>query len=153
MTYLAVVNWRKYQHYKNRRPPWVKFYVTFSEDTQDLSPRARLLAALLICVAANKDNRIPDDARWIGTEVSMRQTDVRKAVEELIADHFIERVVASNGASNGASKNASPIRDRERRGEKPKNQPPPPTASRGAAEAPADENGTVVVLPTLKEMP
>lgn len=24
--YIRIVNWDRYQHYKNRRPPWIKLY-------------------------------------------------------------------------------------------------------------------------------
>lgn len=120
---LSICNWNRYQHYRTRRPPWVKFYVGFNEDTEHLPACARLLAALLFCVAANKENRIPNDPRWIAAEVAMPLRDVRNGLAALIADEFLRPSTpddltsrrtrrtndphASNTASNTASTEAS----------------------------------------------
>lgn len=96
---LSICNWNRYQHYRTRRPPWVKFYVGFNEDTEHLPACARLLAALLFCVAANKENRIPNDPRWIAAEVSMPLRDVRNGLDALLADEFLRPSTAEDLAA------------------------------------------------------
>lgn len=113
---LSFQNWKRYQHYTDRRPPWIKLYSDFHEVTAHLSSDARLLACLLFCVAANKDNRIPDDPHWLSIEVSLPKRVVERAIDELIADGMLSRAstpaskTASKAASAPASESASPSR-------------------------------------------
>lgn len=67
MTYLMIRNWAKYQHYKDRRPPWVKLYSNVLADPlfARLHDASKAHALLLMTVAAELDNRIPNDATWL----------------------------------------------------------------------------------------
>lgn len=71
MRYLSVKNFEHFQHYKDRRPPWIKLYQEVLEDydftrLQDAS-RSHLLAIWLL--ASRYENRIPYDAAWIGRAI------------------------------------------------------------------------------------
>lgn len=71
MRYLAVKNFEHFQHYKDRRPPWIKLYQEVLEDydftrLQDAS-RSHLLAIWLL--ASRFENRVPYDAEWIGRAI------------------------------------------------------------------------------------
>jgi hypothetical protein len=68
MRYLKVKNLAKYQHYSNRRPPWIKLYQTILEDIAFtcLHDASKAHAVLLFLVASRYDNRIPYSAEWIG---------------------------------------------------------------------------------------
>lgn len=71
MKYLAVKNFEHFQHYKDRRPPWIKLYQEVLEDydftrLQDAS-RSHLLAIWLL--ASRYENRVPYDAEWIGRAI------------------------------------------------------------------------------------
>ena len=107
MNYLAVRNLAEYQHYKNRNPPWVKLHVKILQDEhfRELSIEARLLFLLLLAVAAGKNNRIPDDPRWIEIETGIRKQVASKALAELLAGRYL---VCKHDAST---------RDREQRTE------------------------------------
>jgi hypothetical protein len=106
--YLEVRNWTKFQHYKDRRPPWVKLHVTFNEDTQHLKESARLVAGLLLCVAANKDNKIPNSPTWVAAELGIKPKTARDGLAALLADGFLQPLPdASSGASTDASSGAS----------------------------------------------
>ena len=108
MSYLAVRNWERYQHYKDRNPPWIKFYVATleDEDLRGLSVSSRLLANLMLCVAAKRDNVIPENPAWIGEEVGLPARVVAKALAELLAISFLVR-------KQKRTQNAMP-RDRDR---------------------------------------
>ena len=70
-TYLRLVKWDEHQHYKGRgieRPTWIKFYAT-TLDNPDLieqTASCRLLADMLLLVAARTGNRIPENAKTLG---------------------------------------------------------------------------------------
>lgn len=115
MTYLEIVKWREHQHYTNRNPPWVKLHTKLLENDEmrELTCTARLLSLLLLCVAAKRDNRIPESAPWLSVEVGLPPRAITKALDELLAVGYLKRTrSASSGASKNASADAMP-RDRE----------------------------------------
>lgn len=118
--YLSFRNWKQHQHYTDRKPPWIKLHTNFHETTAHLSNDARLLACLLFCVAANKDNKIPADPHWLSVEVGMTKAQVNRGLADLLADRTLipwcesdspdADDSASESASNDASEDASPSR-------------------------------------------
>lgn len=71
MKYLSVKNIEKFQHYKERRPPWIKLYQEVLEDyaftrLQDAS-KAHLMAIWLL--ASRTENKIPLDLEWIAQSI------------------------------------------------------------------------------------
>jgi hypothetical protein len=96
---LGVRNWRHFQHYKKRRPPWIKFYAELLDDKdfKSLPKEARLLYPLLLLVASRKDNEFPNDMRWLAAELALPLADVRKGLDALLASGYI-----TNGASGSA---------------------------------------------------
>jgi hypothetical protein len=89
--YLSIRNFRRYQQYQDRRPPWVKLHVDIltDEDLSTLSTPTRLLAILLLCVAGNRDNKIPNNAAWIAAEVGLRAAQTRRGIAELRAISYL----------------------------------------------------------------
>lgn len=88
MKYLAVKNFEKYQHYKERRPPWVKLYNELLDDyafscLQDAS-KAHLLCIWLL--ASRHNNQLPHDAQWIGRAI---QATSPVDLEALISAGFL----------------------------------------------------------------
>ena len=72
--YLQVKNLDKYQHYKDRCPPWIKLHLSTVRDydfscLQDASKAHLMLIWLL---ASQLDNRIPNDPDWIKGQTGMR---------------------------------------------------------------------------------
>jgi hypothetical protein len=105
---LAIRNWSKYQHYKNRPgSPWVKFYVELLDDDEfcSLSDSTRLAACLLLLVASRRGNRIPDDAGWLAAETHIAPARAKVALAALLALKFL--VPASELASGSASESDS----------------------------------------------
>lgn len=109
MSYVAVRNLERYQHYRDRRPPWVKLYVSLltDEDFGSLSIQARLVFVLSLLLAADKGNRIPADPGWMAVEMSMPRSVIAKALAELLAGEYLVR------ASTVASKSAPPETETE----------------------------------------
>ena len=72
--YLRVKNLEKYQHYKDRCPPWIKLHLSTVRDydfscLQDASKAHLMLIWLL---ASQLDNRIPNDPDWVKGQTGMR---------------------------------------------------------------------------------
>jgi hypothetical protein len=88
MQFLRVKNLEKHQHYKDRRPPWIKLHSEVLDDyafscLQDAS-KAHLM--LLWVLASRLENRIPYDVEWITRQIGAASP---VDVEELISQGFI----------------------------------------------------------------
>lgn len=69
--FFTVKNYEQFQHYKDRSPPWIKFYNSVLDDyaftrLQDAS-RSHLLSIWLL--ASRTGNRIPYDPIWVGQAI------------------------------------------------------------------------------------
>ena len=82
--YLRVVGWEKYQHYKDRNPPWIKLYreILTSYTWTVLDDASRLLAVVCLLLAAETGNKIPLDRDYIQRRAQLKtRPDVRKLVD------------------------------------------------------------------------
>jgi len=65
--YLRVRNWENFQHYKDRRPPWIKLHVELTDDYAFGSlpdvQKYHLIGIWLL--AARTDNKIPNNGKWV----------------------------------------------------------------------------------------
>ena len=63
----AIRNWDKFQHYKDRNPPWIKlhFELLSSPDWVALADADRVLAIACMLIASRHDGKIPDDPVYI----------------------------------------------------------------------------------------
>lgn len=62
-----VKNWRQFQHYRDRNPPWIKlhFAMLASEDWVSLDDASRVLAVACMLVASRNEGEIPDNPAYI----------------------------------------------------------------------------------------
>lgn len=70
--FFSVKNFERFQHYKDRNPPWIKLYNELLDDyefgrLQDAS-KAHLLAIWLL--ASRSDNKIPFDPDWVARRIN-----------------------------------------------------------------------------------
>lgn len=101
--YIRVKNFDKFQHYKDRSPPWVKLHATVLEDydfnrLQDAS-KAHLM--LLWVLASRTDNKIPADSEWIKTRIgAISPVNIAELVDAgfIVLDQEVQQAehVASN---------------------------------------------------------
>lgn len=56
-----IKNWSKFQHFKDRRPPWVKLYRDLLDDIEwhQLEPRAAKALVMLWLIASENDGELP----------------------------------------------------------------------------------------------
>ena len=91
MTYLKIKNWEKYQHYKDRNPPWIKLYHSLLDDYLYgcLQDDSKLLLLSLWLLASRTDNRIPNDPEWIKRKAMLENS---VDLKPLISAGFIEMI-------------------------------------------------------------
>ena len=94
---LRVKNWREFQHYTNRRPPWIKFHVTLLDDYefQCLPLASRALAPMLWLLASqNVEGSIPADPALLAFRLRWDVKDIKAGLTPLIQKGFL--IDASN---------------------------------------------------------
>jgi hypothetical protein len=113
MRFLSIKNLKKHQHYKDRRPPWIKLHAEVLDDyaftcLQDAS-KAHLM--LLWVLASRMDNRIPYDLAWITQKLG---ANTPLDLEELILQGFIEVSQDDSTALAPRKQSAMPETEAER---------------------------------------
>lgn len=121
--FLRVRNWERFQHYKNRRPPWIKLHVETLDDYElmHLDNDAQLVYERLLLLAARTDNNISHDPDWIGGQIVQDPRIVQVAVETLINTGFLSVAGRKRSASkaiatrkqNATTEAEAESRDRE----------------------------------------
>jgi hypothetical protein len=73
--YLQVKDFDRFQHYKDRDPPWIKLYVRILQDYAfGVLPDTQKAHLILIWVLASRmDNKLPKDAAFIGSQIGARE--------------------------------------------------------------------------------
>jgi hypothetical protein len=73
---MRVKNWRTFQHYKDRNPPWIKlhFSILSSEDWVTLDDASRVLAIACMLIASRNEGVIPSDPAYIKRVAYLNKT-------------------------------------------------------------------------------
>lgn len=121
MSYFTVKNLAHYQHYKERRPPWVKLHrsVLESYDFGCLQDASKWLAVGMILLASECDNQVPDDIAWIKRRLQMTS---EPDVQALVNAGFIRHVGASTALAS-CKQNLTPEVEAEAEKETTQQQP------------------------------
>ncbi len=71
--YLRVKNWDSFQHYKDRSPPWIKLHRDLLRDYEFicLQDASKMQLILIWLLASQMDNKIPADAKFIQSQLSL----------------------------------------------------------------------------------
>lgn len=110
MTTIAVKNWERFQHYKDRDPPWIKLYrdMLTSEPWLLGTDLSRLVQVAITLLAARYQNDIPNQFLMLKKVASFDCTEKQfnKAIEFLSSVNFLE-IRGVTSASNGLAHDAS----------------------------------------------
>src|SRR2546422_566349 len=70
--FFMIKNFEKYQHYKDRSPPWIKLYNDILEDYEFgcLQDASKLHLILIWLLASRSNNKLPYDAEWISRRIN-----------------------------------------------------------------------------------
>ena len=72
MRYLTVKNWREFQHYTKRNPPWIKLHRAIVEDYHFAALKDKTKAHLIMIwiIAASTEGRVPYDHKFIASRIN-----------------------------------------------------------------------------------
>lgn len=131
MKYFRVRNWDKFQHYKNRNPPWIKLHTELLENYEfaSLQDASKLLAMCIWMLAARSDNKMPIDAEWIKNKCNLKsKVDLTPLFDGGFIEEIQELPSAEQDASNvlAARKQIATSEERRDRGETESADAPPP---------------------------
>lgn len=110
--FFRVKDFERHQHYKDRAPPWIKFYNSILDDYNytrlpDAS-RSHLVAIMLL--ASRTENRIPFDAEWVRMAIKATTT---VDINALLEAGFIEEIQDCSKMLATRLQDARPERERE----------------------------------------
>lgn len=103
-------NWAKYQHYKDRNPPWIKLHVEIlqSEDWVTLDDASKLLAIVCMVVAAKGNGEFNGNPDYLKRVAYL---DKRPNLKPLIDCGFLEEVLADASESKPPHTNVRPEKE------------------------------------------
>ena len=90
---VTIKNWSRFQHYKARRPPWIKLHRSLLDDRAfaELSDyAAKLLIQLWLIGSESDDGSISGDMEDIAFRVHRDGAEVLPALQELALRGFIQ---------------------------------------------------------------
>lgn len=107
-----VRNWSKFQHYKNRNPPWIKLHVELlsSEDWVSLDDASKLLAIVCMVIASKNDGHVPDNPEYIQRVAYLCR---KPNIKPLIECGFLENLQAGASESKQKITTACPEKEGE----------------------------------------
>lgn len=124
MKHFRVRNWDKFQHYKNRNPPWIKLHTSLLENYEFgcLQDASKLLAMCIWLLAARSDNKMPADPDWIRSKCNLK---TKPDLAPLFDGGFIEWIQElplleqdASSALAGSKQSATSEREGERETER-----------------------------------
>lgn len=142
--FLAVKNFERFQHYKDRKPTWIKLYNDLLDDYDfcALPDSSKWLAIGLWLLASRSDNRIRNDPVWIGRMIHATEAvDVRP----LIDAGFLSVLADATDVLAGPYQSAIP--EQEEESEKERETDPSTTIIplRATDDLPIDERINLVI--------
>lgn len=110
--FFRVVNLEKHQHYKKRRPPWIKLHAEVLDDYEFLCLQdASKTHLMLIWVLASKlDNRIPFDPVFVGNKIGATEP---VDLQALVDQGFIQFTDDASDMLASSKQSALPETERE----------------------------------------
>jgi hypothetical protein len=86
---MKIKNWNKFQHFKDRKPPWVKLYRDLLDDIEwhELDPKAAKVLTMLWLIASEDDGKIPS-TKQLAFRLRMPEKETEVCIFKL--SHWLE---------------------------------------------------------------
>ena len=114
MNYFRVCNWERFQHYKDRSPPWIKLYTWVLEKYEftELPDDSKAHLLLIWILSSRLKNRLPWNPKWIAKQISATRP---VNLERLATAGFIELEQDASAMLATSKQDARPERETEER--------------------------------------
>lgn len=133
--YFSIKHWERFQHYKDRDPPWVKLYrdLLTSESWVLGTDLSRVVQVASVMLAPRYGNKIPYRFDLLRKVMSLecKEGDFSKAIDHLVATDFFEVHEVTKQDEVAEQSASTPIatctsETEQRRAEKSREYPPTP---------------------------
>lgn len=86
---MKIKNWSKFQHFKDRRPPWIKLYRDILDDIEwhQLDPQASKVLVMCWLIASEDEGNLPD-TKTLAFRLRMTEKQTSDCVSKL--NHWLE---------------------------------------------------------------
>jgi hypothetical protein len=114
MRTFSVKNFDRFQHYKDRSPPWIKLYNELLDDYafSTLSDASKFHLVAIWLLASRTENKIPHDPMWIASRINAKNRVDLDALER--AGFIVVDQDAPQGADDVAQDASKPLDQRQR---------------------------------------
>jgi hypothetical protein len=87
---MKIKNWSQFQHFKDRRPPWIKLYRDILDDIEwhELDAKSAKVLVMLWLIASESDGVIPDTKK-LAFRLRMTEKDTEASLIKL--SHWLEQ--------------------------------------------------------------
>ena len=87
---MQIKNWKKFQHFKDRKPPWVKLYRDVLDDLEwyELDPLASKVLVMCWLIASEDDGRLPS-SKTLAFRLRMTEKQTIDCLNKL--SHWLEQ--------------------------------------------------------------
>ncbi len=87
---IRVKNWAQFQHFKDRKPIWIKLYRELLDDIQwhELDAKSSKVLVMLWLLASENDGNLPD-IKTISFRLRMSESEINACVSRL--SHYLEQ--------------------------------------------------------------
>ena len=87
---MKIKNWFKFQHFKDRKPPWVKLYRDLLDDIEwhELDPKAAKVLVMLWLIASEDEGSIPPN-KQLAFRLRMSEKETEVCISKL--SHWLEQ--------------------------------------------------------------
>jgi len=81
---MRIKNWKKFQHFKNRKPPWIKLYRDILDDIKwhELDAKAAKVLVMLWLIASEDEGNIPD-IKSLAFRLRISEKDTKDSISKL----------------------------------------------------------------------
>jgi hypothetical protein len=86
---MRIKNWNKFQHFKDRKPPWVKLYRDLLDDIEwhELDAQASKVLVMLWLIASEEDGKVPS-SKTLAFRLRMSEKQTMDCLNKL--SHWLE---------------------------------------------------------------
>jgi hypothetical protein len=87
---MKIKNWKKFQHFKDRRPPWIKLYRDILDDVEwhELDAQSAKILVMLWLIASEDENGYLPTLKTLAFRLRLSETSIKSTLSKL--SHWLD---------------------------------------------------------------